>query len=254
MLFHALGNALLTPPGLPFVLLVAGMIVRGRWRRGGLVLVVTGTVVLGMLSVPAVATRLLASLEIYPPLPAHGPPGPPGPGAIVVLAAGRYPYAPEYGAHGTVNGDTLVRLRYGAFLYRRTHLPILVSGGTVYHGGPPEAVLMRDVLEHDFSVPVRWVEGRSRDTFQNARDSARLLHTAHLREVYLVTQAWHMRRAVAAFANTGIRVIPAPTGFTGIARMHPSWLSFVPSAYAMEQSAEALHEYAGLAWYRLGGQ
>ncbi|MHB1586161.1 MAG: YdcF family protein [Acidiferrobacteraceae bacterium] len=253
MVLHALGNALLTPPGLPLALLLAGIVLRARYRRTGVALITVAIAVLTTLAMPAIADRLLRSLEIYGPLPAHGPPGPPGPQAIVVLAAGRYPYAPEYDRHGTVNGNTLVRLRYAAFLYRRTHLPILVSGGTVYDGGPPEAQLMRSVLEHDFSVPVRWAEGRSQDTFQNAHDSTRLLRAAHIRRIYLVTQAWHMRRAVAAFKGTHIAVTPAPTGFTAITRMHPSWLSFAPSAYALEQSAQALHEYAGLVWYRLGG-
>ncbi len=253
MALHALGNALVTPPGLPLVLMLAGIILQARHRRRGIALIVLATAVLATLAMPAIAARLLRSLEIYGPLPAHGPPGPPGPQAIVVLAAGRDSYAPEYDLHGTVSGNTLVRLRYAAFLYRRTHLPILVSGGTVYDGGPPEALLMRSVLEDDFSVPVRWVEGRSKDTFQNAQDSTRLLRTAHIRSIYLVTQAWHMRRAMAAFHGMHVTVTPAPTGFTAISRMHPSWLSFAPSAHALEQSALALHEYAGLAWYRLGG-
>ena len=34
---------------------------------------------------------------------------------------------------------------------------------------------MRDSLTQDFQVPVRWVEDRSRDTWQNARDSAAIL-------------------------------------------------------------------------------
>ena len=252
MVFHALGNALMTPPGLAIWLIIAGLVLGLRHPRLGMATVVLATTVLTMLGAPAVATRLLRQIEIYPALPAHGALTP-GPQAIVVLAGGRDPYAPEYGHDGTVNSDTLVRLRYAAFLYRRTHLPVLVSGGTVYDGGPPEAVLMSTTLEHDFSVPVRWVEGRSQDTLQNAEFSAKLLRAAHISDVYLVTQAWHMRRAVVAFHAVRMKVTAAPTGFTAVARMHPAFLSFLPSAYALEQSARAVHEYVGLAWYRVGG-
>jgi uncharacterized SAM-binding protein YcdF (DUF218 family) len=46
------------------------------------------------------------------------------------------------------------------------------------------------VLQDDFQVPVRWEEGRSADTWQNAEFSARILHQAGISRVYLVTHSW----------------------------------------------------------------
>src|SRR5262249_58500733 len=95
--------------------------------------------------------------------------------AIVVLSADGDRLAPEYGGP-TVGALGLQRLRYGAALYRATGKPVLVTGGIPSRGSPPHAVTMKEVLERDFSVPVRWVEPESKNTYENAKLSAELLH------------------------------------------------------------------------------
>ena len=59
-------------------------------------------------------------------------------GAIVVLGGGRYDEAPEYG-DDTISLAGLRRVRYAAVLQRRTGLPVLVSGGSVYAEPLPES-------------------------------------------------------------------------------------------------------------------
>src|SRR5256885_5533642 len=71
----------------------------------------------------------------------------------------------------TLFRSLLERIAYGAFLAHRTALPVLVSGTA------PEALAMRVSLARDFGIQVRWVEERSRDTFQNARSEE---HTSEL--------------------------------------------------------------------------
>jgi uncharacterized SAM-binding protein YcdF (DUF218 family) len=128
-------------------------------------------------------------------------------------------------------------------------LPILVSGGEVGKGAPPVAVLMRESLTRDFQVPVRWTEDRSRDTWENARDSAAILRAAGIGSIYLVTNAWHERRALMAFAGTGLTVTAAPTPLDRPAGPIPS--DFVPQALSWEISFYALHEWIGCIWYAL---
>lgn len=253
MAWHVLANAVLTPPGIGLVLMTLGLLLQRRRPRLGLGVAVGGLILLAALSMPVVAGRLLGTLEVYPPVTAHYE-GKDAPQAIVVLAGGRYSGAPEYGGLDTVSAATLVRLRYAAYLYRRTHLPMLVSGGTVFGRRAPEATLMQHVLKHDFSVPVRWAETRSRDTHENALFTSRILKQAGISRVYLVTQAWHMRRAVAAFAGTGIEVVPAPTAFTTPHRLGPHWRLYLPSSYALRESSRAIHELLGLSWYLLRRQ
>ncbi|MCX7627699.1 MAG: YdcF family protein [Methylophilaceae bacterium] len=171
--------------------------------------------------------------------------------AIVVLGGGTRFDAPEFG-HDTLEMASLERLRYAALLQRRTGLPILVTGGDPAGRGVAEAVLMQRVLEQEFGVPVRWVEGASNDTIQNAARSRKLLAEAGVETILLVTHAWHMARAKMLFERAGFKVIPAGTGAE---RLSGSRLTdFLPRASGLQDSQRFFHEVIGLVWARLRSQ
>lgn len=216
---------------------------RPRLGRSLIALALAG---LCLLSLPVVADRLLAWLEPYPALDASRLPHA---DAIVILGAGTYFDAPEYGGD-TINGLALQRLRYGARLARQTGLPILVTGGSPA-GGQPEGRLMQAALEQDFGVTVRWVETHSRTTWNNAHNSRRLLQPFGIRRIYLVTHAWHLPRAVYAFERAGFEVIPAGTIYSLARNTRP--VDFIPHPRALQSSYFALHEGIGLIWYWLKG-
>jgi uncharacterized SAM-binding protein YcdF (DUF218 family) len=244
-------SALVEPPGLNLSLAALGGMVRLRWRRLGVALVIISLVALYLLSTSAVADALLSGLQPYPALE-MGRLKRGDAAAIVVLAAGRYANAPEYGGDDTVSDDTLERLRYGARLYRETGLPLLLTGGAPLDQDYSLAFLMKEALEDDFRVPVVWTEEHSRTTWENAQYSKGILDREGIHRVYLVTHAWHMPRAVAAFRDAGLDPIPAPTGFvTPSSARRGRFLALLPSARALHLSALAVHEYLGLIWYRL---
>jgi uncharacterized SAM-binding protein YcdF (DUF218 family) len=165
----------------------------------------------------------------------------------VVLGGGLGRESPEYGTD-TVNPATLERLRYAAWLHRRTGLPILVSGGRPIDTRLSEAETMRDSLTADFNAPPRWIEADSLNTRENAARAQALLAPEAIRSVYLVTHAWHMPRARRAFEQAGLEVIAAPTGYTSIT---PSPMAWIPSGQALRNTHIALREWLGQAWYRL---
>lgn len=169
--------------------------------------------------------------------------------AIVILGGGSNFHAPEYGGLDTVSHATLQRIRYGAVLQRQTHLPLLVSGGTPHGNQSGEATQMQAVLEQELRVPVRWVEANSDNTDQNARNSYAILHPLGFEQIYLVTHASHMSRAVRAFEQAGFTVIAAPTAFTTSDPI--SVMSFVPQARALLDSKIFIHELIGSLWYRI---
>ncbi|MDH3514363.1 MAG: YdcF family protein, partial [Gammaproteobacteria bacterium] len=175
--------------------------------------------------------------------------GPP-PGAIVILGSSRYSEAPEYGGSDSMSRMGLERIRYGAHLHRLTGLPILVSGGNPFGEQVSEAELMKTSLERDFRVEVKWVEGKSVNTHENARNAKTILAQAGVRRVYLVTHASHMPRAVWSFENQGIRVVPAPMGFTTLNKEVRETLGYFPTAAGLQLSSTALREHMGLFWYQ----
>lgn len=170
-------------------------------------------------------------------------------GAIVILGAGVRSYAPEMGGP-TVSSLALERLRYGARLARESGLPILVTGGAP-EGFVPEAIVMRDVLQQDFGVPVKWSESSSLDTRDNAVYSARLLKAAGIERITLVTHAAHMARARAAFEAAGIEVTPAPTAWLSNPDIEYDWGDFIPTARNAYNGWFAIHEWLGRLAYDL---
>lgn len=244
LLTNAVGAFLLPPLNL---LVVAGV---GLWLwhrrpRVARALLMLSFGSLWLLATPYVGDALLHTLEGEP---RALDPGRQPAQAIVVLGGGTYFHAPEYGGD-TVGRETLQRLRYAALLHRQTGLPLLVSGGNPEGAGSSEAAQMKQVLEQDFGVPVRWLEGGSDNTRQNAQMSFTLLQTAGIRRIYLVTHAWHMPRAAAAYRAAGFDVVPAPTAFT--TRHHTGLLDFLPSSRGLDRSRWFCHEIIGMAWYRL---
>lgn len=238
-------SAFLLPPLNLLLLGMAGLLL---WRKRPVIarwLVAASLALLWLLATPYVSDGLMRMLE-GPPV-ALDPKAQPA-DAIVVLGAGTYLNAPEYGAD-TVGEAGLARLRYGARLQRETGKPVLVTGGKPQGNILSEADQMKAVLEEEFHVPVKWTEGESDNTLENARFSQRILGPAGVRRIYLVTQAWHMPRAAMAFRAAGFEVVPAPTIFS-LPRPY-MLLDFVPSADALAESQRFMREVIGLLWYRL---
>jgi len=189
-----------------------------------------------LLSLPSVSRGLVALLDA-PPLDAKGAKSAQ---AIVILGGGIIRDTPEYG--DTLSAASLARTRYGAKLAKEFKLPILVTGGQVY-GGQPEAEIMAATLANEFGVPARWIEKHSRNTAENARLSAEMLHADKIRTVILVTDYTHMRRALAHCEAAGLLCYSAPVSIVGHAS--DSWIQQLPNAGAMQTSAMALHELLG---------
>ena len=242
-------ESLLLPPGGLLLLLVTGLLLLKFKRRAGYALLVTGLLAFYAFSAPIFSSALLGLLESAA-LPPHGDLHADPHAAIVILGGGRYQNAPEYGGD-TVSMLTLERVRYGARLARRTHLPVLVTGGTVWKQRASEAALMQQALQEDFNTPVRWVEEQSRTTWENARYTQDMLAKEGITRIYLVTHAWHMPRSEFAFRHFGFDIIAAPTSFSNRSEVDPDASAWFPEARALRGSYFALHEMVGLLWYRV---
>jgi uncharacterized SAM-binding protein YcdF (DUF218 family) len=169
--------------------------------------------------------------------------------AIVVLGGGMSGLAPEYGA-ADLSGASLARLRYGVWLGRETGLPVAASGGLGWastgSAAPPEAARMAEIARAELATPLRWAETASRDTHENAVNTVAMLRAAGIRQIVLVTQGWHMPRALREFraAAAGgappLRITPAPCGQAYEAAA--TWLDWMPSGGGALRLQEVLHE------------
>jgi uncharacterized SAM-binding protein YcdF (DUF218 family) len=232
------------PPVGFLCLAILGLLIVRLKRRAGRALVCIGLAGLTLLALPLFSDLLIAALEQDLPLK---PPPDAMPQAIVILGGDLTRTA---GIQQVVPGSlTLDRLRAGVTLYRKTGLPILVTGGTVQPDKPAVATVMADSLRNDFQVRVAWVEDASEDTWQNAAFSADMLRKQGIRSVYVVTQGWHMRRAMLAFRHAGLIATAAPTSLD--VPIDPIVWDFLPRASAWGWSYYALHEWIGCAWYAL---
>ena len=153
-------------------------------------------------------------------------------------------------------GPAADRVLHAARLYRAGKAPlIIISAGNVWGDSDmqSEAEASRKVLG---TLGVRReaivVEGGSRNTRQNAILTARIAAERGIRRILLVTSAWHMPRAAAAFRRTELDVAPAAADHAGLAAT-PRILRILPQAGALSLSTRALSEYLGLLVYRLRG-
>jgi uncharacterized SAM-binding protein YcdF (DUF218 family) len=244
MSLGSLPSLLLLPPLNLMVAATVGALM-GK-RRGGRTLLAIGLGGLILLSLPVVSGSLIRLTEIGL---GDAPPAGPPPRAIVILSGDEQAGRGGPALSWDVGSLTLEREQQGALLARRTGLPVLVTGGKVHPWAPPLASLMADSLQRDFGVGVRWQEPQSQDTWQNAVDSAAMLRPAGITRVYVVTQAWHMRRSLVAFRRAGLDPVAAPVPLDAVPQFHA--FAFLPSVRAWGESYYAVHELIGWAWYAL---
>lgn len=240
----------LLPPGCNLILACIGFLLwrsRPKLAKG---LVIFSFLALWLFSTPITTRYLLNNLQYRYPTLSPSELRAEKDAAIVVLEASLNMNTPEYG-QPTVTENTLARIRYAAFLHKKTGIPILVSGNDPGHPTINQADYMAEALQNYFNVPTKWKEDKGYNTAQEGIYSAQILKAAGVKKIYLVTHASHMPRAMYAFQNKGLEVVAAPTGYKGFGRSLGQLSTYLPSMEALDVSQGAMREYIGMAWYRL---
>jgi uncharacterized SAM-binding protein YcdF (DUF218 family) len=240
----SLSYSALTPPTVFIVSCLIAALMALRFRRSGTIAMIFSAGLLYLSALPVVARGFSQYLAL--PLPncsdlrkAQ---------AIVVLGAGmhvgdggRYP--------DQLDALSLERLARAADLYQKLDIPIAVTGGRLSKSTSSLGALMKRQLEQGSGIPVTWSEEASRNTFENAELTARELRQSSVDRVILVTNPWHLARAVWSFERAGLRALPYPTSPPVPRPLE--WTDFLPNLGALRETSYALHEILGLAYYRL---
>ena len=96
-----------------------------------------------------------------------------------------------------------------------SHILISSGNGSLHPSNFREATWVKGELKK-FNLPdsTILIEQDSRNTFENASFSKKLLEQKHLPPPYLlVTSAWHMRRSLYIFEKEGVNIVPCSSGF-----------------------------------------
>lgn len=234
----------LAPPTLFITLCLVGGLIALVWYRLGIALVLTAGLCLFALATPALSSYLLQQVEASVPTP----PDYAAAQAIVVLGGdqriGNGADIPD-----SLGPLSVERVVLAAESFRRLRLPVAVTGGRTPGTHAASADLLKVALEHDFGIPVIWAEVRSRTTYENALYIAPLLKAANIGTVVLITQAWHLSRAIWCFERVGLRALPWPAPRSVPQIREPT--DFLPNMGALHDSFYAVHELIGRVYYRL---
>jgi uncharacterized SAM-binding protein YcdF (DUF218 family) len=130
---------------------------------------------------------------------------------------------------------------------------VLISAGNagLRPGEPSEADLLAGLLSR-WGVPASQivVEGRSRNTRENAIEAARLASDHGWHSLVLVTSAVHMPRALGCFRAVGLSPDTLPVDRRAVKGLDQAWL---PRVLVLSASTDVLRELAGRLVYRVVG-
>ncbi len=158
---------------------------------------------------------------------------------IVVLSGGRYP-------NGSLNDAALERTVTGVRLYRQGLAPVLLFTGGPCCGNSISSLMAGLAAELGVPGSAILLEEQSLRTAESAAFSAVVLRRNRMRSAILVTSPVHLLRARLAFEAAGIFVHPVRASEKDL------WLlSNAEERVALLKAA--LHEYLGLAFYRIRG-
>lgn len=172
---------------------------------------------------------------------------------MVVLLGGAIEGESLFGRGGDLN-QAADRMVTAVELYNRGLAPGIVISGGARVGLRDEAGLMAEKLAL-LGVPqtALTLESQSRDTYQNAINTAGMLKDMGREHILLVTSGAHMRRAVAVFKAQGLKVTAVATDHQ-IPRHPPLVPGWLPTVQRLERSTLAIHEWVGMWFYDLTGR
>ncbi len=258
LVLETLLTALTMPLGVSLFAVLLGLAALALCRRrtaGGLL--TFGLLWLWGWSTPLGSGLVRSTLEA--PFPPPSIKALPAADAIVLLGGGLNLLSADR-SHPDLK-DSADRIWLAARLYQAGKAPLIIATGGYRwprhlqgkSNFRSEAEAM-GVLLTAFGVPQAAIleERRSRTTRENAVLTTELAAARDIRQVLLVTSAWHMPRALAAFRRAGLAVIPAGTDY-GRPDSTPPVFLLLPSANHLAQSSQMLREHLGLLMYQLRG-
>jgi uncharacterized SAM-binding protein YcdF (DUF218 family) len=237
-----------------FAALVGVLLCFGRHVRFGRGLAVSAILILAAAATLPLGMLLIAPLEDRFPLPPSDLPPPEG----IIVLGGAINDEVSQARHETIfneGGERLTEAVVLAKLYPQARV-VYTSGSSSFTGATStEALQARKFMSQMGIAPERiTVEDKSRNTDENARFTAAIVHPQPSQRWIVVTSAFHIPRAMGIFEKAGFHPIAYPVAF----RTRGRWpddlrLSFDPTRN-LRTFDIAVHEWIGLLAYWASGR
>jgi uncharacterized SAM-binding protein YcdF (DUF218 family) len=237
-----------------FAALVGVLLCFGRHARFGRGLALIAILILGAAATLPLGMFLIAPLEDRFPLP---PPDLPPPEGIIVLG-GAIDDQVSAARQETIFNEGGERLTEAVVLAKRYPQARVVytSGSSSFTGAAStEALQARKLMSQMGIAPERvTIEDKSRNTDENARFTAAIVHPQPSQRWIVVTSAFHIPRSMGIFEKAGFHPIAYPVSF----RTRGRWpddlrLRFDPTRN-LRTFDIAVHEWVGLLAYWASGR
>ncbi len=244
-----------------FLLLIMGLGLIVGWfrseRRGlWLKMVTLCWLLFYLLSIPLVSQGLSSTLESQNP---QETPLPEKVDSIVVLGAGVTPSGSKDDKEKTsLSFHSWVRCQHAVELFRKYDQPDLILCGAKTLPEAPgigEAETMRDYfIEQGVPTEKIHLENKSRNTFENIKNAAELIKKKKFQQVLLVTHAYHLPRALLCCRKQELTISASGCSYHPKQHWRPWYTDIIATLGNFSQSQNVIHEWIGIAWYRLSGK
>jgi uncharacterized SAM-binding protein YcdF (DUF218 family) len=237
-----------------FGALVGVLLCYTSYKRFGRALALTAILILAAAATLPVGVILIAPLEDRFPVPPSDLPPPEG----IIVLGGAINDGVSKARGETVFDEGGERLTEAVILAKRYPQARVVytSGSSSFTGATStEALQARRLMSQMGIAPERvTIEDKSRNTDENARFTAAIVHPQPSQRWVIVTSAFHMPRAMGVFEKAGFHPIAYPVAFRTSGRWPDDLgLTFEP-ARNLRVFEIALHEWIGLAAYWASGR
>ena len=174
-----------------------------------------------------------------------------------ILLAGfvGFEFKSKQGFYGAASDRFIQAVR----LYKLGHIKkILITGGSgsIWRQQYKEADFVKEQLQ-EMGVAATDVlsENQSRNTYENAINSKKLLDSLQIKGPYLlITSAMHMKRSQKVFTKAGLETVAYPCNFNAVNNPISFFDAVTPSYKSFENWDILLKEVLGLLVYKLTGK
>jgi len=238
-----------------FGALIGVVLCYGRRARFGRALALTAILILLAAAILPLGRALIAPLEDRFPMPPSDLASPAG---IIVLGGAIDDTTSAARGH-TIFDEGGERITEAVILAKRfPEARIVYTGGTasfVPGAKSTEALRAKELMVQMGVARDRiTIEDKSRNTEENARLTAAIVHPEPSQRWIIVTSAFHMPRAMGVFEKAGFHPIAYPVSFYTLGRWPDDLrLNYWPGRN-LRIFELAVHEWIGLAAYRASGR